>query len=261
MRLFTLLALGSAALITGARGLGAQPLPRRIAEVRDGRVIFRFASRPGVCGDGYGTIGDGDAMHSHEISSSRRRWRHACLPGPVRVALTLQGGRVTVLRTSVGEPRESTSGTDLGIVGVKEGTDYLLSLAETSRGSVSEDAILPAALADSVAIWPSLLRIARDDGRPHDVQEQASFWLSQFATEKVLGRSWDDDEPEDEDVADREQAVFALSQLDGQRGVPALIEIARTHRNPQVRRKAIFWLGQSGDRRALALFEELLKGS
>jgi len=37
-----------------------------------------------------------------------------------------------------------------------------------------------------------------------------------------------------------------------------LIRIARTHRNPELRRKAIFWLGQSEDPRALALFEELL---
>src|SRR5205814_2074346 len=40
--------------------------------------------------------------------------------------------------------------------------------------------------------------------------------------------------------------------------VTALIRIARTHPEPGVRRKALFWLGQSGDPRALALFEELL---
>ncbi len=33
---------------------------------------------------------------------------------------------------------------------------------------------------------------------------------------------------------------------------------ARSHPDPEVRRKALFWLGQSGDPRALALFEELL---
>jgi hypothetical protein len=32
----------------------------------------------------------------------------------------------------------------------------------------------------------------------------------------------------------------------------------RTHRDPDIRRRAIFWLGQSNDPRALALFEELL---
>jgi len=56
----------------------------------------------------------------------------------------------------------------------------------------------------------------------------------------------------------REQAVFALSQRPREEGVPALLRIARTHHDPMLRRRAIFWLGQSNDPRALALFEELL---
>jgi HEAT repeat protein len=55
----------------------------------------------------------------------------------------------------------------------------------------------------------------------------------------------------------RESAVFALSQQH-EAGVPELIHIARTNRDPEIRRKAIFWLGQSNDPRALALFEDLL---
>ena len=60
----------------------------------------------------------------------------------------------------------------------------------------------------------------------------------------------------DRDV--REQAVFALSQQPREVGVPALLQIARTNRDPDVRRKAFFWLGQTHDPRALALFEEVL---
>ena len=40
--------------------------------------------------------------------------------------------------------------------------------------------------------------------------------------------------------------------------MPALIQIARSNRDPEVRKKAFFWLGQTGDPRALALFEEVL---
>ena len=39
----------------------------------------------------------------------------------------------------------------------------------------------------------------------------------------------------------------------------ALIELAKNHRNPAVRKEAIFWLGQSGDPRALDLIERILK--
>jgi len=56
----------------------------------------------------------------------------------------------------------------------------------------------------------------------------------------------------------RETAVFALSQRPRDEGVPALIRIVKENRDPDLRRKAIFWLGQSDDPRAIALFEELL---
>jgi len=45
--------------------------------------------------------------------------------------------------------------------------------------------------------------------------------------------------------------VFALSPLPKDEGVPKLIQVAQTNRNPAVRKQAIFWLGQSEDARAL----------
>ncbi len=42
-------------------------------------------------------------------------------------------------------------------------------------------------------------------------------------------------------------------------GVPKLIEVARINRNRDVRRQAMFWLGQSGDPRALRFFEDVLR--
>ncbi len=57
----------------------------------------------------------------------------------------------------------------------------------------------------------------------------------------------------------RKPAVFALSQRPAEEGVPALIRIARTNRHPELRKTALFWLGQSEDPRALALFEEILR--
>ena len=37
-----------------------------------------------------------------------------------------------------------------------------------------------------------------------------------------------------------------------------LIEVARTNRNPEVRKQAMFWLGQSKDPRAVEFFEQIL---
>ena len=62
----------------------------------------------------------------------------------------------------------------------------------------------------------------------------------------------------DPDTEVKKKAVFALSQLPKDDGVPKLIEVARTQRNPEVRKQAFFWLGQSGDPRALAFIEQVL---
>jgi len=62
----------------------------------------------------------------------------------------------------------------------------------------------------------------------------------------------------DPDAEIRKSAVFALSRLPRDEGVPLLIRTARTHSSRAVREQAFFWLGQSEDPRALAFFEEVL---
>jgi hypothetical protein len=37
-----------------------------------------------------------------------------------------------------------------------------------------------------------------------------------------------------------------------------LIDLAKANKNPAIRKKAIFWLGQSGDPAALKFFEDIL---
>jgi len=50
-----------------------------------------------------------------------------------------------------------------------------------------------------------------------------------------------------------------LSQMPQDQGVPLLIQTAENNRNPVVRKEAIFWLGQSGDSRALDFIESVLR--
>ena len=40
--------------------------------------------------------------------------------------------------------------------------------------------------------------------------------------------------------------------------MPALIRVAKTSKDPKLRRTALFWLGQSEDPAAIRLFEEIL---
>jgi len=57
----------------------------------------------------------------------------------------------------------------------------------------------------------------------------------------------------------QKQAVFALTQLSDGESIPALIKIAKTHRNPEARKTAIFWLGQSENQRALDAIVDIIK--
>ena len=181
----------------------------------------------------------------------------SCADGPVRVVVERTAGRTTAIRNYVGGRWRREATADLGTVGAADASGWLLGVAERGEPG-AEDAILPATLADSVETWPALLRIARNDGVSRDTRKRALFWLGQAAGEAAT-RGLDSiarDPKGDREV--REAAVFALSQRPEAEGVPALIRIAKSNHDPELRRKAIFWLGQSEAPAALALFEELL---
>jgi HEAT repeat protein len=145
-------------------------------------------------------------------------------------------------------------------VGAQDAADYLLGLAATATGDPAQKAILPATLAEGVTTWPALLRLARDERRPEGVRRDAVFWVGQAAGEAATRGLSDLVDEQDANIRVREHAVFALSQRPNDEAVPALIRVARTSQSPRLRQRAIFWLGQSKDPRALAFFEEILVG-
>jgi hypothetical protein len=242
-------------------------LLQRVTGARDGTVRLSYQLRPDVCGSGRSirtgpnsrtTWGD-DRRSSRDVE-----WDDECESGPGRLALDVRGGRVEALRFYVGGRWRGAGAdvTDLGAVPSTQAAGMLLALVERAATSgsvkVAREAIFPSTLADSVTPWPALLRLAREERLPNDVRTQAVFWLGNAAGDAASrGLTELVDDPEREI---RDQAVFALSRRDSDEGVPALIRIARTHRDPQTRRSALFWLGRSKDPRALALFEELLTG-
>jgi hypothetical protein len=244
-----------------SREAEGQSVASRIAQVRDGKVRMTFASRPEICGFGNSISRGGDSRMSWSSDvSADVIYDEECSHSPVRLVLTVDDGRVTRIRTYVGGRwRPATSETaDIGAVSTRAATDFLISLATTDHGKAGREAILPVTLADSVTVWPQLVRLARDESVLSETRKQAVFWLGQAAGDVVSPEHYGKGrETEDEEV--KKQAVFAISQRHNGEAVSALIEVARNNRNPEVRRSALFWLGQSGDPRALSLFEELLR--
>jgi hypothetical protein len=234
--------------------LGAQSLADRIRGVPDGTVRLSFAARAGVCGSGPNSITITDADDDTE-------WEGDCDRGPVRVSLRVHGGRITKADTYVGGRWRAGAGrvTDLGLVPAREAADALLALTGRVEDDAGGELITAATLADSAVVWPQLLRIARDTRVGEETRRQSVFWLGQAAG-AAAARGLDSivEQGRDEDLEIRKHAVFALSQRPAEEGVPVLIRIARTNRHPELRKTALFWLGQSEDPRAISLFEELL---
>jgi hypothetical protein len=57
----------------------------------------------------------------------------------------------------------------------------------------------------------------------------------------------------------KDQLIFVYSQRDEKAAVDKLFEIARTETDRELKKKAIFWLGQSDDPRVPAFLERLLE--
>lgn len=106
----------------------------------------------------------------------------------------------------------------------------------------------------SAANW--VLERAMDSGEDPEVRRQALFWAGQQPglelgrLEGLYGRL--------ADRGMREQLIYLYAQRDEPERVDRLIEIARVEEDPELRKAAIFWLGQTGDQRAIDFLVELL---
>jgi HEAT repeat protein len=101
-----------------------------------------------------------------------------------------------------------------------------------------------------------LLGIARDPLQGIEMRKQALFWAGQGGVSmgeltKLYGN-----------VADqqmREQLIFVYSQRDEPEALDKLIDIAKRDPNPDLRKKALFWLGQSEDARAGKALQDIIE--
>ena len=110
----------------------------------------------------------------------------------------------------------------------------------------------------------ALIAAAKTDAAPK-VKSQAQFWLAQMAGKKMLGgnaeavRVLTDEARNDPEASMRKSALFALSRLPEEQGVPELIQVASSNKDAATRKEAIFWLGKAKDPRALAYLEKVVK--
>lgn len=237
---------------------GAQSLAQRVASA-EGTVQVVYPSRPSACGDGRSYVGNvfGDSRYysGNATISGRNNWyERACVHGPARALVTVISGEITRMRVFVG-PVPASDIRTLDATAA-EASAWLGDIVAHANQRVAEDAMLPLVLVDAPDPWPALMRVARDENRPRGVRSATLTWLSYGVTDK-LGISDEHADTDDDEI--RKQAVFALSQRPRGESVPELIDVVKNAKNPAARRAAIFWLGQTGDMRAVDVYADLLK--
>lgn len=244
---------------TGAVG-SAEALGEAVRS-SDGVVRFEFSARAGVRGDGSTWNFSRDLERE---TAAGRRWARSCpncTNGPIRVMIQVADGAETRVSSQVGgEWRKD--GRDLGVVPPTAAAGYLLALVEHSGpepDADSKQAALQAAVSGSAAIaWPRLMAVARDRAQDEDVRKAALFWTAHEAGSQAAADIEQIAVSPEEETEVQEAAVFALSQLPGERGTNVLLRLARENRNPDIVQTVYFWLGQREDPRVIELFEEIL---
>jgi hypothetical protein len=270
--------LAVAAVIIGVattRAAAQTSIAQRVTRAPDGIVRVQYASRAGACGNGRDIIGLRHAFFMESVQSYGGHWTaEQCQPGPVRVALSVAAGRVTQLKTYVGGTWSGGSGriTDLGTVPSAEAAAYFFGLVPQLEGAGKRDRLLlPAILAYDPNAVSRLTALARDPARTRDIRRESIQWVGLLGDASVVptlvafvrqappsaARADDDDEgPGEEGIGTA--AVGALSFVENHAGIPALIDFAHNGQG-WARRSAVFWLGQSGDPRALSVLHTIIE--
>jgi HEAT repeat protein len=101
-----------------------------------------------------------------------------------------------------------------------------------------------------------LLTVAKDPSQGIEMRKQALFWAGQAGVSiGELTRLYDG-------VTDREmreQLIFVYSQRDEPEALKQLIEIAKKDASPELRKRALFWLGQSDDSLAVKALQDIIE--
>jgi HEAT repeat protein len=137
-----------------------------------------------------------------------------------------------------------------------ENAEYLRGLYETLEDEELKEKVIfsLSQLGRRSGEW--LLEIARDPSEPVNLRKKAIFWASQSGASMGEFAALYDAVSEREI---REQLIFAFSQSSRREAVDKLMDIARSDADEGLRKKAIFWLGQSNDPRAAEFLLELIE--
>lgn len=123
---------------------------------------------------------------------------------------------------------------------------------EDDSPQVQEKAVFAVSLIHLPEAEEAMIDLA-DSGPTMHIREQAVFWMGQNGGEKALAKLKQFTE---KNSRLGEKAVFAISQIDGEKAEQVLIDLARHASSKAIRKKAIFWLGQKASKKAQVAVRE-----
>lgn len=218
-----------------------------------------------ICGSGHGPQGQGSwgmTLADDDSSWGTRDGAPPIAVTHVEIYAAVRDGEVQKLRfASEGCPLQAGDQRIVWLDGVTPAASvaFLARLADTRAESkrtenVAEGALAGLAFHADPGAPLALVHLGRESDAD-EVRAQAHFWLAQTGDPRAARwiREAIARDPSDEV---REQSVFALSQVAD--ATPQLLALLRESADREVKRQAIFWLGQSDDPRAVAELERLL---
>lgn len=271
-------ALALAAAPVAARLVGGQVEHKTAADPES--EVARLAKAPGttwlawtvtargketICGFGRGSAAWGMTLDEGTSSWGTRDDASPFAVTSVEVYAAVRDGRVRQLQfASEGCPVQAGKRSVLWLDGVTPAASVeLLARLAARRGNqkgderddeIAERALAGLAFHADPAAPLALVHLGRE-GESEELRAQSLFWLAQ--TDAPQAARWIREAIARDPASEvREQGVFALSQLED--GAPELLALLRESDDREVKRQAIFWLGQSDDPRATAELERLL---
>jgi hypothetical protein len=103
-----------------------------------------------------------------------------------------------------------------------------------------------------------LVRVATQTDADQELRRMAVARLGEIAGEQALGAIKQTATSNDADTELQKQAVTAIARRPAAESVPLLIQIARTHAKPEIRKQAFVLLGRTGDPAAIDFLKSVL---
>jgi HEAT repeat protein len=128
-----------------------------------------------------------------------------------------------------------------------ETLQFLVSIVKTDKErEVREQAVFALSEAPSEKGVPLLIDIAKTE-KDREIRKKAVYWLADHAEDPAVLEFLKTVALTEPDADIAQQATYALSEAPDKKGLPVLLEIARSHRDIAVRKNAIFWLGEHAE--------------